>query len=141
MRRTQRGPWRAPNRRPVRGISAVIGVVWEVPSHQAARDALREIRQAQHELKPGPLVEDATLFSSCDDDGYCVVVVAIGKMFDATFLARCGICVQKQGGQLLPDSKRKQDLIKWARVEWVKMLKQEKQKTQTLRNNARRNLV
>ena len=132
MKRRQQKQWRFPDRRPIGGINRIIGVVWSMPSYEAARDAVLEIRQRRHELRPGSLIDDATVLPSSDNDGYYVILVGTGDMFSAAFLAGCGASVHRHKGSMLPESKRKQDLITSAYREWVKIGKQERKKTREL---------
>jgi hypothetical protein len=116
----------------------IIGEVWRVPSREAGRAITLEIRHSQRELKPGSLIKDATLFPASDSDGQYVILVGIGEMFDATFLARCGVCALDHAGSILLESRRKRELVKWAYNEWMKLLKEMRRKDKLLLNSLKR---
>lgn len=98
MKKRQRR-WRSPDRRPMRETSLVIGVVWSVPSFEIAEVVIPEIEQRmKHDrLTCGSEIRLYAFFSAVDEQGSCVVLIGFGTMFDANFLAGCGICIQCQG--------------------------------------------
>ncbi|MDP3772178.1 MAG: hypothetical protein Q8Q94_02275 [bacterium] len=139
MKPKQRGPWRAPHRRPIPITNRVIGMVWRLSSHDVAREGVLKIRRMRHELHPGPLIIDATVLSASNNDGWYVVLVGIGEMFDANFLAQCGVCIRDVGGSVLAESKRARRLIQQTYAEWMRILKQERKKTKELLNSTMKN--
>ena len=119
----------------------VLSAVWGVPSLQAAQDAIREITAKRYELRPGSFATRIAFYSAQDDEGHCVILVGYGSMFDGGFLARCGMCVEQQGGARLPQSQRTQRMVEWAHSEWQKSQKEERRKARRLLAETKRNAL
>lgn len=132
MRSRRRGPFRAPSKKPIRLKRMITGIVWNVPSGEAAQDGAREIRQIP--CNPGPQITDATVFPRSDEDGHYIVLVGSGDMFSIEFMTQCGRCAQKYGGNKV----ERQDLVSWAYTEWWKLYKERRKQDQILLHNSKR---
>lgn len=112
--------WRSSDRQPVRETNPVIGVVWSVPAYEIAEAVIPEIekRLDQDKLNCGPEIRLYGFFSVEDKEGPCMVLLGLGTMFDANFLAGCGACICRHEGDRLPESPRVRKLIQETRVVW-----------------------
>ncbi len=132
MNRQKQGRLKRPPRQSVRHVRKILGAVWSTPSDEAAQDAIREITAKRYELHPGSSATSAAFYSASDDQGWCLVLVGSGDMFNGAFLAGCGMCIQRHGGARLPESERTQAMIKWADGRWQKSQKEDRRTTRRL---------
>lgn len=131
MKRRQK-QWRSSDRHPVikTNLVPVIGVVWSVSTLETAEAVIPEIEKKldQDRLNCGPAIRLYGFFSAEDKEGACVILLGLGVMFDANFLAGCGICIRRHNGDRLPESPRVRKLIQETRIVWEQERKKARKK-------------
>ena len=126
-RRRPAGSRTASGRDPVAIERVVTGIFWRVPSLEVARDATAVLQDSidRGNVSTGPDISLYRFFAVSDRHGACLVLIGVGSMFSAVFLAECEKWMQQYEGSLLPNSERTRVLLNQVHAKWIKTRKQD----------------
>lgn len=98
----------------------VAGAVWNIPSLEIADATVIEIDQDLERggIKHGPGISAHKFYAIQDTEGFYIVLVGSGAMFNPNFIAAAGICIKRHEGNRLSESDKTRALINRIYDQW-----------------------
>lgn len=126
---------KSPSRKPVVPPRVFVGVVWSMPSHEIADAVVREIiaQLTKDQITPGELIKAHEFYTTPEMKESHIVLVGLGTMFSARFVAACGIRIQRHDGSRLTESKKIQPLIDSTALAWRRDNREDQKRARMLK--------